>query len=119
MHLRRRKTPLRPGKMRGTQSSVRDKPKRRGNGHAGRRLDGAAATDPDLAKRIDESLGYITGTQAFVDLVGRFGLKSRIAELVDLASAAGTAETVAAAAVGTAFVLGGDDAVKPRVAAVL
>ena len=81
------------------------------------RLDSAAATDPDLAKRIEESLGYITGTQAFVDLVGRFGLKSRIAELVDLAGAAGTAETVAAAAVGTAFVLGGDEAVKPRVAA--
>jgi putative membrane-bound dehydrogenase-like protein len=80
------------------------------------RLDAGAGADPGLAKRIDESLGYIAGTQAFVDLVGRFGLKGRADALVDLAAAEGTAEAVAAAAVGTAFGLGGDDVVKPRLA---
>jgi putative membrane-bound dehydrogenase-like protein len=81
------------------------------------RLDGGAAADADLAKRIDEAAGYVAGTQALVDLVGRFSLKGRVGELLDLAAAEGTAETVAAAAVGTALGLGGDDAVKPRLAA--
>jgi hypothetical protein len=81
------------------------------------KLDAGAAADPDLVMRIDEGLGYVAGTQAFIDLVGRFLLKGRAGELVDLAAAGGTADAVAAAAVGTALGLGGDDVVKPRLAA--
>jgi putative membrane-bound dehydrogenase-like protein len=81
------------------------------------KLDASAAADPALAKRIDESLGYIAGTQAFVDLVGRFGLKARIGELVTLSAAEKVPEALAATAVGTAFALGGDDSVKAGLAA--
>ncbi|NDC54716.1 MAG: dehydrogenase [Planctomycetia bacterium] len=77
------------------------------------RLDRGAAADAEIAGRIDEALGYVAGTQAFVDLVGRFGWKDRAPHLVDLAAAEGTAESLAAAAVGTALGLGGDGVVKP------
>lgn len=80
------------------------------------RLDGKAVADAALAKRIDDAVGYVAGTQAFVDLVGRFSLKGRAGELVELAAAEGTPEAVAAAAVGTALGLAGDDVVRPRLA---
>ena len=78
------------------------------------RLDHGAAADPDLARRIDEAVGYVAGTQAYVDLVGRFKLEGRTGELLDLAAAEGTSESIAAAAVGTALVLAGDGPVKAR-----
>ncbi|MEI6240253.1 MAG: PVC-type heme-binding CxxCH protein [Planctomycetia bacterium] len=81
------------------------------------RLDGGAAADPNIARRIDDALGYVAGTQAFVDLVGKFGWKDRAAQLVDLAAAEGTPDSVAAAAVGTALGLGGEGIVRPRLAA--
>jgi len=81
------------------------------------RLDGGAMADAALARRIDEAAGYAAGTQAFVDLVGRFRLEGRAGELLDLAAAEGTAESVAAAAIGGTLRLSGDDAVKARLAA--
>jgi putative membrane-bound dehydrogenase-like protein len=80
------------------------------------RLDGKAVAIAALAKRIDDAAGYVAGTQAFVDLVGRFSLKGRAAELVELAAAEGTPEAVAAAAVGTTLGLVGDDVVRLRLA---
>jgi putative membrane-bound dehydrogenase-like protein len=81
------------------------------------RLDGGDIADADLAKRIDEAAGYVAGTQAFVDVVRRFGIKGRAGELLDLASAPASAESLAASAVGTVLGLAGDDMVKPRLAA--
>ncbi len=81
------------------------------------RLDPTDAADPVLAKRIEESVGYVARTQAFVDLVGRFKLAHRAGELVDLAATEGTPDSLAAAAVGTAVGLAGDDTLKPRLAA--
>ena len=81
------------------------------------RLDGGAVADADIAARIDEAAGYVTGTQALVNLVTRFSLKGRVGELIDLAAAEGTPEAVAATAIGSSLGLGGDDAVKSRLAA--
>ncbi|NBW95296.1 MAG: dehydrogenase, partial [Planctomycetia bacterium] len=81
------------------------------------RLDPTDAADPVLAKRIEESIDYTAGTQTLVDLVGRFKRVHRAGELVDLAAAEGTADSLAAAAIGTAIGLAGDDALKPRLAA--
>jgi len=79
------------------------------------RLEPGDAGDQSLAKTISEAAGYVTGTQRFVDLVQRFGLKERQGELVRLAAAEGTSEQVAAAAAGAAVDGGGED----RVMAVL
>ena len=76
------------------------------------RLQAGDATDPVLAKRIVESLGYVGGTQQFVDIVQRFGLKDQQSELVTLAAAEGTSEQLAAAAAGVAVDGGGEDRVK-------
>ena len=76
------------------------------------RLGAADAADPALAKRIAEALGYVTGTQQFVDIVQRFALKDRQSELVTLAAAEGTSEQLAAAAAGAAVDSGGEDRVK-------
>ena len=76
------------------------------------RLGAADAADPVVSKRIAEALGYTAGTQRFVDVVQRFGLKDRQSELVTLAAAEGTSEQLAAAAVGVAVDGGGEDRVK-------
>ena len=76
------------------------------------RLGAADAADPALAKRIAEALGYVAGTQQFVDIVQRFALKDRQSELVTLAGAEGTSEQLAAAALGAAVDGGGEDRVK-------
>jgi putative heme-binding domain-containing protein len=81
------------------------------------RLDRDDVADADIARRIDEATGYVAGTQAFVDLVGRFNLKGRAGELLDLAAAGDTSESVAAAAVATAASLAGEEAVESRLAA--
>jgi len=76
------------------------------------RLGAADAADPALAERIAEALGYVGGTQQFVDIVQRFALKDRQSELVMLAAAEGTSEQLAAAAAGAAIDGGGEDRVK-------
>jgi putative membrane-bound dehydrogenase-like protein len=76
------------------------------------RLGAADAADPALAERIAEALGYVGGTQQFVDIVQRFALKDRQSELVTLAAAEGTSEQLAAAAAGAAIDGGGEDRVK-------
>ena len=76
------------------------------------RLGAADAADPALGKRIAEALGYVAGTQQFVDIVQRFALKDRQSELVTLAGAEGTSEQLAAAAIGAAVDGGGEDRVK-------
>jgi len=70
------------------------------------------ASDPVLAKRIAEAAGYVRGTQQFVDIVQRFGLKDRQDELVTLAAAEGTGDQLAAAAAGAVVDGGGEDRVK-------
>ena len=74
-------------------------------------LDPAAAADPELARRIDEAAGFVPGTQKFIDIVQRFGLKERQDDLVTLAAAAGTSEQLAAAAAGAAIDAGRQDLV--------
>ncbi len=79
-------------------------------------LDPAAAADPELAKRIDEAVGFVPGTQKFIDIVQRFVLKERQDDLVTLASAEGTSEQLAAAAAGAAADAGREDLVKAALA---
>jgi putative membrane-bound dehydrogenase-like protein len=79
-------------------------------------LDPAAAADPELAKRIDEAVGFVPGTQKFIDIVQRFGLKERQDDLVTLAAAEGTSEQLAAAAAGAAVDAGREDLVKATLA---
>ena len=79
------------------------------------RLDGRDAADPVLAKRIDEAVGYVLGTPAFVELVGRFKLESRGAELVALAREPATSEQLASAAARTALILGQTGAMRTAV----
>jgi len=76
------------------------------------RLEPSDAGDQSFAKMISEAAGYVAGTQQFVDIVQRFGLKERHGELVTLASAEGTSEQLAAAAAGAAVDGGGEDRVK-------
>ena len=76
------------------------------------RLGAADAADPMVSKRIAEALGYAAGTQQFVDIVQRFGLKDRVGDLVTLAAAEGTSEQLAATAAGAAVDGGGEDRVK-------
>ncbi|MFM9196890.1 MAG: hypothetical protein ACKOWG_14330 [Planctomycetia bacterium] len=75
------------------------------------RLAPGEAADPVLAKRIDEAAGYVAGTQRFVELVQRFGLKDRFGDLVTLATDPGTAEQLAAAAAGGLMDGGGEERV--------
>jgi putative membrane-bound dehydrogenase-like protein len=81
------------------------------------RLDAAAASDAALAKRIDEAAGYVPGTPRFVEIVGRFQLGSRLAELVSLAASEGASEPVAAAAAGAALEGAGERLIRERIAA--
>lgn len=74
-------------------------------------LDPAGAADPELSKRIDEAAGLVPGTQKFIDIVQRFGLKERQDDLVTLAAAEGTSEQLAAAAAGAAVDAGREDLV--------
>jgi|688.fasta_scaffold06255_19 putative membrane-bound dehydrogenase-like protein len=80
------------------------------------RLGPGDAADPVLAKRIDEAAGYVAGTQRFVDIVQRFGLKDRQDDLVTLAAAEGTSEQLAAAAAGVVIDGGGEDRVQTALA---
>jgi len=79
------------------------------------RLTAGDAADPAIAARISEAAGYVAGTKNFVDIVQRFGLKDRQNDLLSMASAEGTSEQLAAAAVGA--VVDGDG--QERVMAVL
>ncbi|MGB8852685.1 MAG: PVC-type heme-binding CxxCH protein [Pirellulales bacterium] len=76
------------------------------------RLDATAAADPAAAKRVDEAAGYVAGTPAFVDLVGRFRLQSRVGELIALARDQATSEQLTVAAVRTALGIGDGGAVR-------
>jgi putative membrane-bound dehydrogenase-like protein len=80
------------------------------------RLDGPDVTDARLAQRIEEAVGYVAGTQLFVDLVRRHRLEQRVGDLVALAAADGTSEQLAAVAVGTALDAGQVDAVRAAAA---
>ena len=76
------------------------------------RLEPGDVGDQSFAKMISEAAGYAMGTQQFVDIVQRFGLKEQHGELVTLAAAEGTSEQLAAAAAGAAVDGGGEDRVK-------
>ncbi|MEI7782700.1 MAG: tRNA-guanine transglycosylase, partial [Planctomycetota bacterium] len=81
------------------------------------RLDKSDIADADLAKRVDEAVEYVAGTQAFVTLVGQFQLKDRVGELLTLTAAEGAPKPLAASAVQAAFALGGADSVKQKLMA--
>jgi putative membrane-bound dehydrogenase-like protein len=100
------------GLLKGGLSSVADEKLRVILPELVMRLGAADAGDPVLAKRIAEAAGYVAGTQQFVDIVQRFGLKDRHDDLVTLAAAVGTSEQLAAAAAGAVLDGGGEDHVK-------
>ena len=102
--------------LRGRLSSVADEKMRVILPELVMRLGAADAGDPMIARRITEAAGYVPGTQQFVDLVQRFGLRDRDDELVRLAAAAGTSEQLAAAAAGVAVDGGGEGRVKTMLA---
>jgi putative membrane-bound dehydrogenase-like protein len=76
------------------------------------RLDRADAADPAVARRIDETVAFVAGTDRFPELVARFQLKGRAGELVTMAAAEGTSEQVAANAAGVALDFGADGAIR-------
>jgi putative heme-binding domain-containing protein len=75
-----------------------------------------AQADPRLAARIDEAATCAAGSQRFLQIVDRFHLVDRIAEVVRLATATDTAEQTAAMAVAVALDAGGADAIKAALA---
>jgi putative membrane-bound dehydrogenase-like protein len=76
------------------------------------RLDRADAADPAVAKRIDETVAFVAGTDRFPELVARFQLKGRADELMSMAAAEGASEQVAANAAGLALDFGADGALR-------
>ncbi len=81
------------------------------------RIDPAGGVEGKLAERIAAAAAAVPGTQAFVDIVQRFRIKSRAADLVELAAADGTTDTVAASALASALDLGAADTVRAAIAA--
>jgi putative heme-binding domain-containing protein len=81
------------------------------------RIDPAGGVEGKLAERIAAAAAAVPGTQAFVDIVQRFRIKSREAELVELAAAGGTTDGVAVSALASALDLGAADAVRAAIAA--
>jgi putative membrane-bound dehydrogenase-like protein len=84
-------------------------------GEAVLRLERADAADPDLRRRIDEAAGYADARQ-LIDIVGRFGLRDRLPQLVALAGAEDTSEQLAATAVAAVLAADGTDLVKRAIA---
>ena len=80
------------------------------------RLGAGAAADPAVAKWIAVATGDVAGTQQFIDIVQRFGLKDRHDDLVTLAAAESTSEQLAAAAAGAVVDAGGEARVKASLA---
>jgi putative heme-binding domain-containing protein len=80
------------------------------------RLAPADGADPELATRIDEAAGFVTGTRRFVELAQRFRRTAAVADLLTLATADTTDEQLASAAAGALLDLGGEEAAKLRVA---
>lgn len=81
------------------------------------RIDPAGGVEEKLAERIAAAAAAVPGTQAFVDIVQRFRIKSRAPELVELAAAGGTTDGVAVSALASALDLGAVDAVRAAIAA--
>jgi putative heme-binding domain-containing protein len=81
------------------------------------RIDPAGGVEGKLAERIAAAAAAVPGTQAFVDIVQRFRIKSRAAELVELAAADGTTDAVAVSALASALDLGAADTVRDAIAA--
>ncbi len=104
------------GLLKGGLSSVADEKMRVILPELVMRLGAADAGDPVIAKRIAEAVGYVDGTQPFVDIIQRFGLKDRHDDLVKLAAAEGTSEQLAAAAAGAVVDGGGEGRVQAALA---
>ena len=81
------------------------------------RIDPAGGTEGKLAERIAAAAAAVPGTQSFVDIVQRFRLQSRAADLVDLAAADGTTDAVAVSAIASAIDLGAVGTVRDAIAA--
>jgi len=81
------------------------------------RIDPAGGVEGKLAERIAAAAAAVPGTQAFVDIVQRFRIKSRAADLVELAAAEGTTDAVAVSALASALDLGAADTVRAAIAA--
>ena len=81
------------------------------------RIDPAGGVDGKIAARIAAAAAAVPGTQAFVDIVNRFGLQDRSGDLVDLAAADGTTDLVAVSALASAIDLGAADTIRAAIAA--
>jgi len=81
------------------------------------RIDPAGGVEGKLAERIASAADAVPGTQAFIDIVRRFRLESRAADLVELAAADGTTDAVAVSALASALDLGAADTVRAAIAA--
>ena len=80
-------------------------------------LDSAAAADPDIARRIDEVATAAGPSPRLVEIVQRFGLKSRIGDLVAMAVDPAKGDGLGTRAARAALDLGGKDALLPAIAA--
>jgi putative membrane-bound dehydrogenase-like protein len=79
------------------------------------RLAPEAAADPALAATIDEAAGFAGDSRRFVEIVERFRIKARTADLVRIAATTAD-EALATAAVGAALALGAEADVRTALA---
>jgi putative heme-binding domain-containing protein len=79
------------------------------------RLAPEAAADPALAATIDETAGFAGDSRRFVEIVERFRLKARSADLVRIAATTGDG-ALTTAAVGAALALGAEADVRTALA---
>ena len=80
------------------------------------RLDPEATSDAAIARLADEAAGLVAGTPRFVEIVQRFGMRSKSGDLVRIAAAEGTPEPLAAASIGAAIDLGAEPELRAAVA---
>jgi len=81
------------------------------------RLDAAAASDPDIVRKVDEAIAVLGPSAAFVDLVQKFGLKQRIGDVVAIAADASSSDALAFKASQVAIAVGGEGPLRAKVAA--
>ena len=80
------------------------------------RLDGGATADPEIARLIDRAMGFVAGSERFVELARRFSITSRVPDLAAVAADRGKGDGLGAKAVAAALDLGGGDVVRAAVA---
>ena len=76
------------------------------------RLDRSDAENPAIAKRINEAIESVLGTERFVELIKRFELKDRVGSLIELAESENVSDVIGSSATSAVIGLGGEKALE-------